>query len=161
VADDAEKAPGPFDVATIRHLVRLMSRHDLGEIDLSLGDARIRLRRGMAGPILTAAPAVAAHAAAAPQTAGPAPPPVAPAKKLHEIRSPSVGTFYNREKPESEPYVRAGAKVTPGTVVGLIEAMKLFNEIQAECSGTVVEVLVENGHPVDFNTVLYRVDPSA
>ncbi len=77
-----------------------------------------------------------------------------------EIKSPAIGTFYNREKPESQPYVSIGSRVTQTTVVGLLEAMKLFSEIPAGCSGVIEEVLVESGQPVEYNQVLFRVDPS-
>lgn len=168
MADEAAHDPGPFDVQTIRQLVKLMSRHDLREILLEQGNSRIRLRRGADGkvspsPIQLAAAhvPVAAVAAATPAAAQATPtPPPAATKKLHEIKSPMVGTFYKAEKPEAEPYVKQGSRVTPTTVVGQIEAMKLFNEIQAECTGVVVEVCVDNAQPVEYNTVLFRVDPT-
>jgi acetyl-CoA carboxylase biotin carboxyl carrier protein len=162
VADEA--TPGPFNVDTVGQLVKLMSRHDLAEILLEQGDARIRLRRGFAGPIVNAAPAAVPVSLPAPTPAPAAPsqPSVsAPARTYHEIKSPMVGTFYSREKPDAESYVKKGSKVTPSTVVCLIEAMKLFNEIQAECSGTIVEVCVENASPVEFGTVLFRVDTNS
>ena len=163
MADDAPTTnPHPFDVRTIRHLVALMSRHDLNEIDLRHGESRICLRRGVALGDLPLAPAAPAHAPAA----SPAPPvPAAadrpPARKLHEIKSPTVGTVYLRPKPDAEPYVAAGSRVTPTTVVCQIEAMKIFNEITADCTGIVAEVTVENGQAVEFDTVLFRVDTSA
>jgi len=166
VADEASQNPGPFDVNTIRQLVKLMSHHDLSEILLQQGDARIRLRRGSASTMTAAAPVMSMPmTAVAPTPALPAPvtttsAPAAPTKALHEIKSPSPGTFYSREKPEAQPYVKVGAKVTQTTVVGLIEAMKLFNEIQAECNGVVVEVCVENAQPVEYGTVLFRIDPA-
>src|SRR5438552_3773271 len=126
--------------------------------------ARCLARRGTASTTAWAtAPATAPAALPAPQSH--APPPAAaastsaPAKALHEIKSPMVGTFYKAEKPEAEPYVKVGSKVTPSTVVCMIEAMKLYNEIQAECTGTIVEVCVENAHGVEFGTVLFRVGP--
>jgi acetyl-CoA carboxylase biotin carboxyl carrier protein len=164
VAEEAPNEGNPVDVETIRRLVALMSRNDLSEIDLKHGANRIRLRRGsriktITAPLAPAAPPVnpapPPAAAAAPVEAAP------PARHLVGIKSPTVGTFYNREKPEAAPYVTRGSKVTPTTVVGLIEAMKLFNEVQAECSGTIVEVLVDNAQSVDYHTVLFRVDPSA
>src|SRR5688500_7645406 len=142
-----------------------MSRHDLAEILLEQGDARIRLRRGIAAPIVTATPAQVPAATPAPTPTPQAPASTtsapAPSKKYHEIKSPSPGTFYSREKPDSEPYVKVGSKVTPSTVVCLIEAMKLFNEIQAECSGTIVEVCIDNAQPVEYGTVLFRVDTNS
>jgi acetyl-CoA carboxylase biotin carboxyl carrier protein len=80
---------------------------------------------------------------------------------VSSIKSPTPGTFYNREKPDAKPYVEVGTRVTPSTVVGLIEAMKIFNEIQAECSGVIVRALVDNGQAVEYGTVLFEVDPTA
>jgi acetyl-CoA carboxylase biotin carboxyl carrier protein len=166
VADDGSNAPGPFDVATIRALVALMSRHDLSEIDLHQGDRRIRLRRGpnkvsvASVPMLTA-PA-ASSAAPVPKADGSAPAPVAaPAKHLVEIKSPTPGTFYAAPSPDAQPYVRVGSRVNSDSVVCLIEAMKLYNDIKAECSGVIAEILVENQQPVEYNQVLFRVDPTA
>ncbi|MCS7046432.1 MAG: acetyl-CoA carboxylase biotin carboxyl carrier protein [Gemmataceae bacterium] len=155
----------PFDVPTVKSLVELMTQHDLSEIDLRDGRQRLRLRRGAktavvaAGP-LTAAPVVA-PAAAPPAPAAPeAAPPAAPAKKLIDIKSQTVGTFYTAPTPGAEPFVKVGSKVNNNTVIGLIEAMKLFNEVTAECSGVIVEILVENQQPVEFGQVLMRVDPN-
>ena len=77
-----------------------------------------------------------------------------------EIKSPTPGTFYAAPKPGEPPYVKAGSKVAPETVVCLIEAMKLYNEVQAECAGVIVEVLVENQQPVEYGQVLFKVDPT-
>ena len=159
---EASEKPRPFDVRTIEYLVRLMRENDLSEIDLSEADQRIRLRRGsrlVAAPVAVAAPAptVPSPAHPAPATAAT---PEKPKKHLHEIRSPTVGTFYAQKEPGSPPYVNVGSRVTPTTIVGLIMAMKVNNEIPAECSGTIVEVCVKNEDFVEFNTVLFRVEPS-
>jgi acetyl-CoA carboxylase biotin carboxyl carrier protein len=162
VADDASDDARLPDVRTIKRLAALMSRHDLSEIDLSEGTLHIRLRRGArfkGVPVVAQAPTPVAETA--PSTSKPAAAPEAPAKKLHEIKSPTPGTFYAQEKPGAPPYVTVGARVTPETVVGQIEAMKLYNEIAAECSGMITEVLVENKQPVEYGTVLFRVDLSA
>ena len=87
-------------------------------------------------------------------------PAAAPSRKLVEIKSITPGTFYSASSPEAQPFVRLGSKVTPTTVVGLIEAMKLFNEITAECNGVIAEVLVENQQAVEYGQVLFRVDPT-
>jgi acetyl-CoA carboxylase biotin carboxyl carrier protein len=162
VAEERDK-PRPFDVKTIRYLVRLMSRHDLSEIDLTWGDERIQLRRGPRVVGAAPAPPPAAHAPAPVQhQAAPAPPAQAeqPARKLAEIRSPTVGTFYAQREPGTPPFVKVGDRVSPSTVVCLIEAMKVFNEVQADCSGVIVEVCVNNKDFVEYNTVLFRVDPT-
>ncbi len=167
MADDVSNHPGPFDVATIRALVQLMARHDLSEIDLRDGAARVRLLRGGAGPGpagFASAPPMAAPIAS-PSVQTPAAPKEAPAaappsRKLVEIKSPAVGTFYASPNPEAPPFVRAGDRVTPTTVVGLIEAMKLFNEVTADCSGVIEEAVAQNQQPVEFGEVLFRVNPA-
>ncbi|MBI1914709.1 MAG: acetyl-CoA carboxylase biotin carboxyl carrier protein [Planctomycetes bacterium] len=160
MADEAANSPNPFDVETIRQLVALMSEHDLSEVSLRQGKASLRLRRGaLVSGVAVPAPIVpAAHTAPSPA----APPAAAPAafRPVSPIKSPTPGTFYDREKPDAKPYVEVGSRVTPSTVVGLIEAMKIFNEIQAECSGVIVRALVENGQPVEYGTVLFEVDPT-
>jgi acetyl-CoA carboxylase biotin carboxyl carrier protein len=76
------------------------------------------------------------------------------------IKSPTPGTFYSSPSPDAEPFVRIGSRVTPTTVVCVIEAMKIFNEIQAECSGVITEISVENQQPVEYGQVLFKVDPT-
>ena len=161
--DEAPLQPRPFDLPTIRALIALMSRHDLSEVDLREGDKRIRLRRGaktvqlsgtpnLLPPVIASTPTTAEST-----TASTAPPP----KALHEIKSQLVGTFYVSAKPGAPPLVKIGDRVTPTTVVGIIEAMKIFNEITADCSGVITEICVENQQPVEYEQVLFRVDPSA
>jgi acetyl-CoA carboxylase biotin carboxyl carrier protein len=163
VADDAANdSPHPFDLQTIKVLVGLMSRHDLSLIDLQQGNQRLRLRRGLRQKV--AQVAYAPPPSSAP-TAAPAPT-LTPAaadqstSNLIPIKSTTVGTFYSRPKPDAAPFVTLGSKVTPTTVVGLIEAMKLYTELTADCTGTVREILVEDGQPVEFEQVLFRVDPA-
>jgi len=160
VADEASNTPSPFDVHTIKYLVGLMSRHDLSEIDVRDGDRRIRLRRGP--EVTTSFPvAIPASGVAAP---APAPAPAReaerPSKPVQSIKSPTPGTFYASPSPDAEPFVRIGSRVTPSTVVCVIEAMKIFNEITADCNGVITEVLVENQQPVEFGQVLFQVDPA-
>jgi acetyl-CoA carboxylase biotin carboxyl carrier protein len=167
VADDGSKIPSPFDVRTIKDLVALMSRHDLSEIDLREGDLRIRLRRGPRGAVTVNSATGTPGLPAAPPTA-PAPPPASqpaeeaarPARALHDIKSPTPGTFYASPSPDAEPFIRVGSRVTPTTVVCLIEAMKIYNEIAAECTGVITEILVDNQQPVEYGQVLFRVDPA-
>ncbi|MBL8864533.1 MAG: acetyl-CoA carboxylase biotin carboxyl carrier protein [Planctomycetia bacterium] len=148
----------PFDTKTVEFLVKLMAEQDLSEIDLHEGEHRIRLRRG--GRVVATAPvAVAAPTpVAAPAT------PVAPASaaapkaNYHEIKSPMVGTFYAKSKPDADDYVKVGSRVKPDSIVCKLEAMKLFNDLLAECTGTIAEVCVKNGQSVEFGTVLFRVD---
>ncbi len=169
MAEEPIKTPGPFDVRTVRALVGLMTQHDLSEIDLRDGTQRLRLRRGlgpahdanaivaMSAPTPAAAPATPKADLPSPAAASPA----APAKALTEIKSPTVGTFYAAPSPDSPPYVKAGSRVTPATVVCQIEAMKIFNEITADCTGVITEILVANQQAVEYGQVLFRVDPSS
>ena len=169
VADDTSKIPSPFDVRTIKDLVLLMSRHDLSEIDLREGDLRIRLRRGpqgvtvAGGAVTTLLPASSPVAGApfATESKPPADEPARQSKGAHEIKSPTPGTFYASSSPDAEPFVKVGSKVTPDTVVCLIEAMKIFNEITADCTGIITEICVNNQQPVEFGQVLFRVEPGA
>jgi acetyl-CoA carboxylase biotin carboxyl carrier protein len=161
-ADSSQAAtPDVFDVERLRELVELMKCHELSEVDLQNEQHRIRLRRGRTGGRYVEAPDV--HVAPAPAPA-PLPGPVAaPAPAAHNpnlvtINSPMVGTFYGRPNPESEPFVKVGDHVGPETVVCIIEAMKVFNEIQAEVSGQIVAVLVDTEESVDFGKPLFRVD---
>ncbi|HLN31550.1 MAG TPA: acetyl-CoA carboxylase biotin carboxyl carrier protein [Gemmataceae bacterium] len=165
MADDFSKTPNPFDVKTIKYLVGLMGQHDLSEIDLRNGDLRIRLRRGGHDVVVATAPAVSASAPAPAPVPAPAPSsgqePEKAAKPVSLIRSPTPGTFYVAPSPDAEPFVHVGARVTPTTVVCTIEAMKIFNEITADCTGVITEILVENQQPVEYGQVLFKVDPTA
>jgi acetyl-CoA carboxylase biotin carboxyl carrier protein len=166
VADDKRDAPRPFDVKTVENLLKMMSEHELSEIDLKEGDQRIRLRKGGDAPVVMAAPVHAhpapAHNPAAHAPGSPPPPPAAaPAgKKLLEIKSELIGTFYTRPAPDKPEFVKVGSRVTPDTTVCIVMAMKVNNEIKAGVSGTVTEVVAKNEDFVDFNSVLFRVDPS-
>ena len=146
----------------ITTLVKLMSEHDLTEFQIQADECNLCIRRGGSAPaqIVThvaaqaAAPVVAAAAApaAAPAAAAPA---AAPALT---IDSPLVGTFYRSPSPEAQPFVKIGDKVAPDTVIGIIEAMKVMNEIKAEKSGVIKEVLVENGQPVEYGEALFVIE---
>lgn len=158
---DSESKAGsnrPFDTKTVEYLVKLMAEQDLSEIDLHEGEHRIRLRRG-SRTVVAAAPVVAAPPPP-PPSAAPAtsPPPAAPKSNYHEIKSPMVGTFYAKPKPDADDYVKVGSRVKPDSIVCKLEAMKLFNDLQAECTGTIAEVCVKNGQSVEFGTVLFRVE---
>ncbi len=142
-----------FDVERIRDLIDLMEERGLSEVDLKKQDQQIRLVRGIAAPI-PAVP-VAAPAENAPSEAA-----VAPIDGPHikVITAPMVGTFYDKPNPKAEPFVKIGSKVSSDTVVCIVEAMKVFNEIPAEVQGTVVEVMAGNEEAVDFGRPLFKVD---
>ena len=151
--------PRPFDLKTVEFLIELMGKHDLSEIALGEGEYRIRLRKGFA-PAAVAAPV--AYAPTSPAAAGTPAAAVstAPTKKLLEIKSPMVGTYYSKPAPDKADYVSLGTRVAATTVVCKLEAMKIFNDLTADVSGTIAEILVKNGDAVDFNKVLFLVDPS-
>jgi len=152
------------DVQKIKDLIQIMKENDLVKIDIQHGDDRISLQRAeppqpiAAGHILTTLPG-----ALMPGTAAQAPTGQTAQKPATEgtveIKSPIVGTFYEAPSPDSEPYVEAGSHVDPQTVVCIIEAMKVMNEIRAELSGTIVEKLVKNGQAVEYGQALFRVKP--
>ena len=160
-----------FDVDRIRRLVRLMEEHGLSEINLRQDDERINLKRGSTVPVqpfpqpLLQPPAYAAPPAASIPAAAPPASAAAPAEaqgaNIVTIKSPMVGTFYNRPNPESEAFVKVGSMVSADTTICIIEAMKVFNEIPAEISGKVVAVLVENERSVEFGKPLFKIDTSA
>ena len=150
------------DNKRVKDLVKLMADHGLTEIELVEDKASIRLKRDLPQQMLAAAPAmvqaapVTAVSAAAASTAGAA---VDDEAGLIPIKSPMIGTFYTAANPESEPYVKVGSRVQEKTVVCIIEAMKVFNEIHAEASGTVVKMLVQNGQAVEYNQPLFLLKP--
>ncbi len=152
-----------FDVKKVRKFVELMNEHDLAEIDLRQGDQRIRLRRGPETMTVSAMPYSSAPSAAAGSSAGSdrrsSEPPIEDGT-ARLIRSPMVGTFYAAANPESPAFVKVGDRVGPETTVCIVEAMKVFNEIPAECAGRIVAVLAQSGDPVEFNQPLFRVEPS-
>ncbi len=154
-----------FDVRKVRRLVELMKEYELSEVDLQQSDHRIRLKRG-GEAIIAAAPAAPAPAPAAPP-AGPPPQAAAPASATGDdaadeanvtyITSPMVGTFYTAASPDAPPFVSVGDQVGADTPVCILEAMKVFNEIPAECSGTIAARLVENGDAIEFGQKLFKV----
>ena len=146
-----------MDLKDIKAIVDLMEKNGLTAFEMEKGGFRIALSKGaVAGPAVSYAPAPVA-AAAAPAAAASAPADAAaPAASGKEIPSPMVGTFYSAPSPESPAFVKVGQKVTPDTVVCIIEAMKVMNEIKAEVSGTITEVAAENGQPVQFGQALFR-----
>lgn len=160
MADEPEAAggPEPFDLQRLRELIELMEKYDVTQVSLRRGDEKWDVRRG-AGEFAPAPPPRYPAAAGAPESMPAADAPAA--GKAEEtgllIKSPTVGTFYAAPNPDDPPFVTLGTKVQPETIVCIVEAMKVFNQIPAEVSGTIVEILVENGDPVDFGQPLFRV----
>ena len=160
----ADEPGDVFDIERLRQLVELMEDHALSEVDLEQSDQRIRLRRGSGGHEVIA-PQLNSPAIPAPSTAVPTSPPATAAASTDSdsivtIKSPMVGTFYAKPNPDAEAFVKVGDVVGADTVVCIIEAMKVFNEIQAEVAGQIVAVLVENDDAVEFGKPLFKVDTS-
>ncbi len=156
-------APVPgdvFDVRKVRKFIQLMNEHDLAEIDLRQGDQRIRLRRGPE-PVPVAAMPTMPSSGTGTASIGERKATEAPVddNKATYIRSPMVGTFYSAANPDSPPFVKVGDHIGPDTTVCIIEAMKVFNEIPAECAGRIAAVMAQNGDAIEFNQPLFRVEP--
>lgn len=150
------------DLKKIEQLLEIMKKNDLVEIELKSGDDKIVLKRaGPQSPQITAVPmmAPAMPAAAAAPAAAQGAAETAKPSDLIEIKAPMVGTFYATPNPDAEPCVEVGSKVTPSTVVCIIEAMKVMNEIKAETEGAIAEVCIQSGQAVEYGTVLFRVRP--
>ena len=145
-SEAAKTAGGPTELANIERLVALMVENGLSELDITSGQARVMLRRG--------------GVAAAALAPAPAPTAAKPVENLIEIKSPMVGTFYAAPSPDSEPFVSVGAQLSDESVVCIIEAMKVMNEIKAECRGQIVEVCVKNAQPLEYGQVLFKVKPA-
>jgi acetyl-CoA carboxylase biotin carboxyl carrier protein len=149
-------------IKEIEALGRMMKEYDLSELKVELKDCNVSLRRGdktVAAPVVVA-PAPVAAAPAAPVAAAPAAPAAAPAAAApaKTIDSPLVGTFYRAASPDSDAFVNVGDRVTADTVIAIIEAMKVMNEVKAEKSGVIKEILVENGQPVEFGQPLFVIE---
>ena len=146
-----------MDLKEIKELIALFRRNELSEFELEMEGFRIKLKKG-ADPVIAQAPAYyAPQPAPALATATPASNGGEAKPTGRMIKSPTVGTFYSAASPEASAYVEVGMEVTEETVVGIIEAMKVMNEIKAETSGTIIEILVENGKPVQFGQPLFRL----
>ena len=151
------------DVNQLKKIVAMMVENDIVEVEIINGDDKIYFRRPEPqSQFVNAVPMQQAPVAAmqaAPAAAAPVAVAAAPAVEdnLPTIKSPIVGTFYSAPSPDSEPYAKVGGKVTPDTVVCIVEAMKVMNEIKAETSGTIVEILVQNGEAVEYDQPLFKI----
>ena len=165
-----------MDIKEIQNLIKFVARSGASEVSLETEDFKINIKTGseasgdVAAPQIISVPQMAAQAAApqaAPQPAAPAAPAPAQAEAKQEddskyitIKSPMIGTFYRRPSPDKDLFVSVGDEVKEGTVVCIIEAMKLFNEIESEVSGKIVKILVDDQTPVEYDQPLFLVDPS-
>jgi acetyl-CoA carboxylase biotin carboxyl carrier protein len=160
-----------MDLKEIQNLIKFVSNSGVAEVKLETGDIKITIRTTLEGnsPDITyvqqapmqqaiAAPAVSAPVAAAPAT--PASPASDDNSKYVTIKSPMIGTFYRKPSPDKPVFVEVGSSIGKGDVLCVVEAMKLFNEIEAEISGKIVKILVDDMSPVEFDQPLFLVDPS-
>ena len=148
------------DIKEIKAIVDLMKKHDLSVFEIEKEGFRLKLQRGASASEATTAPLAAGAVPSKAEPTGAEPPPAAKlieSVPMKEIVSPMVGTFYRAASPDAPPFVEVGKPVTEDTVVCIIEAMKVMNEIKAETSGVIAEVLAENGKPVQFGQGLFKV----
>ena len=153
-----------MDLKDIKAIIDLMRKNSVSEFELEKQDFKIRLKRGTNGgtPVLTyddAVPVAYAQSPGALSGAAGTAPALAAASNEVDIKSPMIGTFYRSPSPEASPYIEVGAEVSPDTVVCIIEAMKVMNEIKAEARGVVTQVLLENAKPVEFGQALFKIRP--
>ena len=156
-----------MDLKQIHDLIKVVNKSNIGEISIEDKDGKVTIKQKedkitvSSSPVYASAPApapVASAPAAAPSSAAPAAAPVA--DNLITIKSPMIGTFYRRAAPDKPLMAEEGTEVSPGKVVCIIEAMKLFNEIESEVKGTIVKVLVEDASPVEYDQPLFLVQPA-
>ena len=158
-----------MELKDIKAIIDLMKKNSITEFELEEKDSKLRLKRGLSGVSSAAQgdesvqmipmPVAAPLALSASAVTAPAPLPVANSGEI-DIKSPMIGTFYRSPSPESASYVEVGTEVNPETVVSIIEAMKVMNEIKAEVKGVITQILVENGKPVEFGQPMFKVRPS-
>ncbi len=160
------KKKNPMKIKEIKDLIDYISKSGLEEVQIETEELSLKIKKSteLAQAVSVAAPSVAA--APAPAPAAPTTPAAAPAteesskSKFVEVKSPMIGTFYRSPNPDAPPFINVGDTISKGQPVCIVEAMKLFNEIETEVSGKVVEILVENSQPVEFDQPLFLVDPS-
>lgn len=160
-----------MDLKQIHELIKIINKSNIGEISIEDKDGKVTIKQKeepavnmTAAPthqvFTTAAPAPAPVAATAAPTPAAAPAPAPKADNLITVKSPMIGTFYRRPSPDKPILADVGTEITPGKVVCIIEAMKLFNEIESEVKGTIVKVLVEDASPVEYDQPLFLVEPA-
>jgi len=156
-----------METKEIQKLIDFIAQSGLDEVNIETTDLKIKVKRYGSAPVVsTSAPIYAPAAPAAPTVSAPAAPALPSvaaepaASTLITIKSPMIGTFYRASNPETPVFASVGDEIVPGKVVCVIEAMKLFNEIESEISGKIVKVLVENATPVEFDQPLFLVEPA-
>jgi acetyl-CoA carboxylase biotin carboxyl carrier protein len=149
-----------MDIRKIKKLIELLDESGIAELEIKEGEESVRISRqttGYAQPMAAPAP-MAAPLQAAPAAAATPAPAAAPAQSGHQVKSPMVGTFYNKASPTSAPFVTQGQQVNAGDTLCIIEAMKMMNQIEADKSGTISAILVEDGSPIEFDQVLFVIE---
>jgi acetyl-CoA carboxylase biotin carboxyl carrier protein len=147
-----------MDIRKVKKLIELLEESDVAEIEIHEGEESVRISRNSSATPLMMAPAAAQFAAAPATYATAAAPVEAPAEPAgHLIRSPMVGTFYRAPSPGARPFVEEGSEVTSGDTLCIIEAMKILNQIESDTSGKILQILVENGQPVEYNEPLFVI----
>ena len=150
-----------MDTKEIQRLLDYIAKSPLAEVSIETEGLKVSVKKhGEAAPVVSvvsAAPA-AAPVAAAPAPAAPAAAPAPAADNLYTVKSPMIGTFYRAPGPDKDNFVEVGTEIAPGKTVCVIEAMKLFNEIDSEISGKIVKILVDNASPVEFDQPLFLVE---
>jgi acetyl-CoA carboxylase biotin carboxyl carrier protein len=151
-----------MDLRKLKKLIDLVQESGIAELEITEGEERVRIASGGAVTVTpAAAPAAAPAPVAAAPLAAPAAAPAAPtapaAAEGHTVKAPMVGTFYRSPAPDAKPFVEVGGVVKEGQTICVIEAMKLMNEIEADASGTIKAILVENGQPVEYGQALFII----
>jgi len=158
-----------MDFKQIQELIKMVNKSNIGEVSIEQKDFKITVKQKedqvtqvVATSPMQAAPTpiVAAPAVSAPEAPADKPKAAAPTDNLITIKSPMIGTFYRKSSPDKPNFVEVGSDVAPGSVVCIIEAMKLFNEIESEVKGRIVKVLVEDASPVEYDQPLFLVEPA-
>jgi len=157
-----------MDTKEIQKLIEFISKTDLSEVKIETSELKIQVRRGggeapklvaAAPQVIYAEPALQAAAPRAPEAEAPAPAPASNGR-LVEIKAPMIGTFYRSAGPDKPSFVEVGDEITSGKVICILEAMKLFNEIESEISGRIVKILVDDATPVEYDQPLFLVEPA-
>ncbi len=150
-----------MDLRKLKTLIDLVQQSGIAELEITEGEEKVRISRGIAGaqvvPQGGVAYVTAPMAQAAPESAVPAEPSAPPEAEAHVVKSPMVGTFYRSSGPDAKPFVEIGQAVKAGETVCIIEAMKLLNEIESDRDGVIKEILVENGQPVEYGQPLFAI----
>ena len=153
-----------MDLSYIKKIIKLVEHSSIDELELEEEGTKIKVARNRNSGVYvqtaqtTPLPALSSHNSQHGESIKPAASNTLPNSQYHEVRSPIVGTFYRAPAPDAESYIEVGQSVKIGTVLCIVEAMKLMNEIESDCDGTVVKIIAENGKPVQYNQILFLIE---